>query len=312
MQNQYEVRHWYGFFLALTTAVMWGVLPVFLKLALQKMDPVTITWYRFMVAALFVFMVLLRQKKIPTVTHLGGKQAKWLFIASAGLIINYVFYLKGLDYLNPETAQVLIQLAPFLVMLGGIFLYKEKFSRLEWLGAFTLFSGMLLFFNNRLDELLTSVNRYSLGVLMIVFAAVTWAVYGLLQKQLLKSMNAKQLTLIMYTAGVVVLLPFSGLTAVFDMNTLQLLALLFCCANTIVGYGAFTEAMAVWHASKVSAVIALAPLVTIFSMSVAVKFWPQYFAQSDINTLAYVGAALVMLGSIMASMGKARPGVKAK
>ncbi|MBC3764588.1 DMT family transporter [Neptunicella marina] len=312
MQNQYEVRHWYGFFLALTTAIMWGVLPVFLKLALQKMDPVTITWYRFMVAALFVFLLLLRQNKLPSLAQLGGQQARWLFIASAGLIVNYVFYLKGLDYLNPETAQVLIQLAPFLVMLGGIFLYKEKFSRLEWLGAFILFSGMLLFFNNRLDELLTSVNRYSLGVLMIILAAVTWAVYGLLQKRLLKSMNAKQLTLIMYTAGVVVLLPFSTLFTVLEMNQLQFLALLFCCANTIIGYGAFTEAMAVWHASKVSAVIALAPLVTIFSMSLAVKFWPQYFAQSDINLLAYVGAGLVMLGSILASMGKARPGVKAK
>ncbi|WP_438865034.1 DMT family transporter [Neptunicella sp.] len=310
MQNNPEIRHWYGFFLALTTAVMWGVLPVFLKLSLQKMDPVTITWYRFAVAALFVLLVLWRKRALAGVFRLGKKNNLLLAVASIGLIINYVFYLQGLDYLNPETAQVLIQLAPFLVMIGGIYLYKEKFSRLEWVGAVLLFAGMLLFFNNRLDELLSSLNQYSLGVIMILLAAITWAVYGLLQKRLLRVTGAKQITLVMYLAGVLALLPFSSLGTVMELSRLQLWSLAFCCANTIVGYGAFTEAMSVWHASKVSAVIALAPIVTILSMALAVRIWPEYFAVSDINWLAYVGAGLVVCGSIMASMGKSRPGVK--
>ncbi|WP_416305097.1 DMT family transporter [Neptunicella sp. SCSIO 80796] len=310
MQSSSEVRHWYGFFLALTTAVMWGVLPVFLKLSLEKMDPVTITWYRFAVAAGFVLIVLWRNNALPRLSSLNKHHAGLLTIASIGLIINYVLYLKGLDYLNPETAQVLIQLAPFMVMLGGIYLYKEKFSRLEWLGAFLLFVGMLLFFNNRLDELLSSLNNYSLGVIMIVLAAITWAVYGLLQKRLLRQMGAKQITLVMYTAGVLALLPFSSLGTLTQLDSLQFWSLAFCCINTIVGYGAFTEAMFVWHASKVSAVIALAPLVTIASMSLALRIWPDHFVASDINWIAYVGAGLVVTGSILASAGKSRPGVK--
>ena len=47
-----------GLALTLTTAACWGVLPIALKLALQGMDPVTITWYRFTVAALVLGTIL--------------------------------------------------------------------------------------------------------------------------------------------------------------------------------------------------------------------------------------------------------------
>lgn len=300
------VRHWYGFFLSLLTAVMWGVLPVFLKLSLEGMDAVTITLYRFAVAALFVFLVLVKSNKLPRLGALKGRQWQLLALAAAGLIANYVLYLVGLDYLNPETAQVLIQLAPFLLMLGGIFLYKEKFRPLEWLGALVLFSGLLLFFNDRLPLLLGSLNQYSIGVIMLVLAAITWAIYGLLQKVLLRGMSAKQVTLMMYVAGSLALLPFSAPALVLELGPLQLAALLFCCANTIIAYGAFTEAMHCWHASKVSAVISTAPLFTIIAMHFAVSWLPEHFVASDINLLAYVGAAMVVCGSILASMSRAK------
>jgi hypothetical protein len=57
-----------------------------------------------------------------------------------------------------------------------------------------------------------------------------------------------------------VLLPFSNMTQLMDMQMIHVLALLFCCANTVVAYGAFTEALNIWQAAKVSAVLAMAPI----------------------------------------------------
>jgi len=42
-----------GLFLSLTTAILWGVLPIALKGLLQYMDVNTITWFRFLIAATF-------------------------------------------------------------------------------------------------------------------------------------------------------------------------------------------------------------------------------------------------------------------
>ncbi len=292
--------------MSLLTAFMWGILPVFLTLALEAMDAVSITFYRFLVAALFVFLVLLYSRKLPSLKSLS-KNTWWLLaIASAGLIGNYVLYLMGLDFLNPETAQVLIQLAPFLLMVGGILFYGESFRTLEWIGAGVLFSGLLVFFNDRIPLLLSSLGDYTLGVIMMFFAAITWALYGLLQKKLLRDMSAKQVTLIMYVAGCIVLLPFSVPQLVVTLDGLQLAALIFCCANTIIGYGAFTEAMHCWHASKVSAVISTAPLFTIGSMQLALAWLPEHFQPSDLNLWSYLGALMVVTGSILASVSRVK------
>nr|WP_277603580.1 DMT family transporter [Bowmanella dokdonensis] len=289
------------------TALLWGMLPVFLKLSLEAMDAISITWYRFTLAALVVGFMLYRSKALPPMRSISRSNNLLIASAAVGLIANYVLYLLGLDYLNPETAQVLIQLAPFLLMVGGILIYRERFNKLETLGAVILLAGLLLFFNDRLPVLFSSLGRYTQGVLLIIVAAVTWAGYALSQKVLLRALTARQLTLILYVAGTLVLLPFSDLGLIWGMSSLQLFALLFCCANTVVAYGAFTEALHIWHASKVSAVIALAPLFTFTSMELAVRIWPDHFAASDLDHWAYIGAGMVMLGSMLAAVGKAKP-----
>lgn len=294
---------WAGFFLSLLTALMWGVLPVSFVLLIGNMDTITITWYRFSSAALFVFLFLWYKGRLPPVHRFSKKTNGLLFLAAAMLSGNFVLYLSSLSYLNPESAQVLIQLAPFILLFGSIFFFGEKFGRLEWLGVVLLLLGFALFFNNRLDDIFSSVNDYSIGIIFMVLASLSWGVYGLLQKTLLNAMDSVQLTSLMYIGGTVLLLPFISPMTIFDLDALQLWALVFCSLNILVAYGAFTEALQVWEAAKVSAVITLAPLCTILSMEIVVRYWPQTFPDSELNMLAYVGAIIVVLGSMLAALG---------
>ncbi len=41
-----------GLLLTLVTALCWATLPIALKLVLEVLDPITLTWFRFLVAAL--------------------------------------------------------------------------------------------------------------------------------------------------------------------------------------------------------------------------------------------------------------------
>ncbi|VTR29823.1 Uncharacterized inner membrane transporter yhbE [Serratia fonticola] len=47
-----------GIFLAVTTAVCWGALPIAMKEVLEVMEPFTIVWYRFTIAAIGLGMIL--------------------------------------------------------------------------------------------------------------------------------------------------------------------------------------------------------------------------------------------------------------
>ena len=296
-------KPWVGFFLSLLTGLMWGLLPVSFVLLLGSMDTVTLTWYRFVVAAIVVLLFLWQQRKLPAVQKMDKKALLLVVLAGAFLSANFILYLSSLFYLNPESAQVLIQLAPFILMFGSLFFYGERFGKLEWSGVFILLGGFGLFFNDRLGEIFSPGNDYSIGIFLMVLASVSWGTYGLLQKMLLEKMDSVQLTSLMYLGGVFFLFPFSSPLSIVNLSIVQFWALAFCSLNLVVAYGAFTEALQLWDAAKVSAVITLAPLFTIISMKIAVVNWPDMFIDSELNGLAYLGAVIVVLGSMLAALG---------
>lgn len=291
-----------GFILALTTAILWGMLPIALKVLLVELTANTITWVRFLAAALFVSFVLINQRSLPTLRNIKGKTRVLLVIAIVGLLSNYILYLLGLHLLSAETAQVVIQLAPFLMMLGGIFIFRERLLLWQKIGAATLVLGLLLFFNDRLITLLTQVTHDSIGVLLVIIAAVTWAAYALAQKQLLMHFNSQQIMWFIYVAGALCFMPFIELSPMAELSTLQWGLLLFCCLNTIVAYGAFAEALEHWEASKVSAVLAITPLLTILFANLVSWLWPDAPIPQSLNGWSVFGAVLVVIGSAVTAL----------
>ena len=300
--HQVSGRALLGFSLALTTAVLWGVLPIVLKVLLDFLTASTLTGVRFLVAALLVGLWLQAQGQWPRLSLLSRQGILLLLIAIAGLLANYLMYMSGLNYLTAETGQLLIQLAPFLMMLGGVWLFKERLQLWQKVGALVLLIGLLLFFNERLVTLLTSVSEESWGLLLIIGAAVTWAAYALAQKQLLVHYSSQQIMVLIYCAGALVFMPLSDLQPLWHLSLWHWLFLLFCCLNTVVAYGAFAEALHHWEAYKVSAVLAITPLVTILVAKGLHALQPDWLSPEPLNGWAILGACLVVTGSMITAL----------
>lgn len=295
-------RWFLGLVLALVTAVLWGILPIKLKEVLKVMDPVTVTWYRLVVSGSLLFLYLAATRRLPTFRPLGRKGGWLVALAIGGLLGNYVLYLMGLRMLTPGTTQLVIQVAPILLLLGSLFVFKERFSLGQALGLLVLVSGFGLFFNQRLEELFTSLGSYTTGVLIVLGAAFVWTFYGLAQKQLLTVWNSMQVMMVIYLGCALLLTPWVSPLEALQLSPLQGWLLLACCLNTLVAYGAFAEALAHWEASRVSATLAITPLVTFASVAVAASLWPDHVHPEQINGLAYGGAVLVVLGSALTAL----------
>ncbi|MCS4308982.1 drug/metabolite transporter (DMT)-like permease [Rheinheimera pacifica] len=292
-----------GLLLALTTAVLWGILPIALKIVLDVLTANTITAIRFLAAAVIVGIWLGARGKLPKAALLLSPNiAKLMLIAIAGLLSNYIMYLSGLNYLSAETAQVVIQLAPFLMMIGGVFIFKERLLLWQKAGAVILVAGLLLFFNERLVQLVLQAGSETLGVLLVIAAAITWAAYALAQKQLLVHYTSKQIMYVLYAAGTIAFMPVSDFTPLLTMTGLHWLLLIFCCLNTVVAYGAFAEALHHWEASKVSAVLAITPLFTILFANIVGWLFPAYLVAQQLNLWSWVGATLVVVGSALTAL----------
>ncbi|NKB34930.1 MAG: EamA family transporter [Pseudomonadales bacterium] len=295
-------HHFLGFFLSLTTAALWGMLPVALKELLAGMDAWTVVWYRFLVAGLVLFFWLVIRKELPNVMAVSSRTRWFLLLASAGLCINYFTFANSLNYVNGETSEAVIQLTTLFLILGGVFFYKEPFVGIQKIGTFLIVIGLVLFFHDRMAEFTSFENTQTVGVFIVIISAIAWTVYALLQKQLLSSFSSPQILLLIYVFSSLALAPFVVPSTLLSLSQLQLGLLVFCCINTLVAYGCFAEALKLWDASKVSAVLALAPLFTIGSLRIIVYFNPDYAFSDRLSWLSIFGALLLVVGSILTAL----------
>lgn len=291
-----------GFTLSLTTAALWGLLPIALKVVLEGMDAYTIVWWRFAAAAAGLGVFLAWRGELPRVAGAGRAALLLLAVATLALIGNYVLYLVALDHATPSVTQVVIQLAPLLLLVGGVLVFHERFTRAQWLGFAVLIAGLLLFFNERLPELARPGEGLGLGVALTVVAAVSWAIYGLAQKKLHAHFSAQQVLWAIYVGAVALLLPASAPASIGNLDGLQLGMLVFCCANTLAAYGSFGEALYHWELSRVSAVLATAPLFTISAMWAVEHLGLGLVPAEGLNALSIAGALLVVAGSMTSAL----------
>ena len=290
-----------GLSLSLMVVFFWSTLPVALNISLKAIDAWTLTWLRFCVAAVITSMIIFYTGSWKGYKSLSIKNWLWLLFAGIMLISNYVGFIIGLDKTTPANAQVLIQLAPLLMILGGVFVYKETFRFKQKLGAFLLVSGLLIFFNDQIGTILKA--EYTSGVLTLIFAAITWAIYALIQKKLHDVLSPQAILTMIYIMASIILLPFFEPTSFANINQQQWIAIAYASLNTVGAYAAFAQALKFWQASRVGMVIAMVPVFTLLFINLMSQLLPDLVQPEQIHTLGLIGIILIVSGSVIASIG---------
>jgi drug/metabolite transporter (DMT)-like permease len=283
---------------------LWGILPIALRVTLQVLDVYTIIWFRFLVSFIILFVYLGIRGKLPKLEQLHSASWKLLAIATLFLGMNYFFFMQGLALTSPANAEVLIQLSTLLLGFGGLVIFKERYRIYQWIGVSVMTCGYLLFFREQLTNLITAHSTYILGSVLIVLGATVWAIYALAQKQLLQYLSSPSIMLMIYGGCALLFTPLARVKSLFILDIFHLGMLVFCALNTLIAYGAFAESLEHWEASRVSAVIALAPIVTLILVAVVSVIAPNWIPPEHFSFIAILGAALVVVGSVAIALGK--------
>jgi drug/metabolite transporter (DMT)-like permease len=295
-----------GIALAFCTALLWGMGPIALKAVLRELDPYTISWYRFAFSAAILSLIVVPRRRRLSTGKLGRGTVVLLLVALAALSGNYIFFMLGLSNVTPGAAAVVIQTAPMFLLLGGVVVFKESYSGRQFLGLMLVIAGLTLFFNQRFDELLSGLGQYTWGVLLVLLAGLLWATYALAQKQLLRALPSEAIMLVVYAGGVLILLPLSRPGDVSGLSALSVGLLIFCGLNTLIAYGTFSESLNHIEASRVSTVLATIPLMTLGMMKGVEEFAPGFLDPEPLNSVAVIGAVLVVVGSMLSSLSRAQ------
>jgi len=302
--HQVSGKRRYGVLLALATSLFWGVLPVVLRVLLEGIDAFTIVWYRFVGASLLLGPYIFRRYGFSPVFRIKGTVLLLTAVTVVGLGGNYVTYALGVEYMSPSMAVVMIQVAPMMLLLGGLIIFRERFSLFQWAGLGVLLAGLVLFFHRRVGEILSGVNHISLGIAVVLLSALVWTAYALAQKQLLRYYPSELVMFRLYLGGIVLLFPVSHPERIFDLDAVRLGLLAFTPINTVIAYGCFSEALDHLEASRVSLVIAVVPLVTLAAAAAGAALFPRYLTPEVLDPLGLLGACLVVGGSMLGSFAR--------
>jgi drug/metabolite transporter (DMT)-like permease len=300
--HQVSGRSRLGLALSLVTVFLWGFLAIALKIVLQELDPFTATWFRFTIAGLLLGTYLTIRQKLPSWQNLQKVSIPIFFTAVVGLSLNYILFLIGVGKTSPTNAQVLTQIAPVLMGIASLIIFKEKYNYRQWGGVALLIFGLVLFSHEQVRSLISSFDSYMWGNILLILGAIAWVFYGLAQKQLLRDLPSSSVMLGIYLCSSVLFMPLSDPAKLLTLSGSHFAILIFCGLNTLVAYGAFAAALEHWEASKVSAIITLAPLVTLVASVILPSFMAQLLPPSPLSWWGYVGAIAVVSGSLTISL----------
>jgi len=293
MGSAYFLR---GILLSLVTALLWGVLPIFLKITLQGFHAGTISWFRFVFAFLLLAGILQWKEHKPLDIL---RKPPWMgIVGGACLSANYYWVTVAVDLSGPSNMAVLIQTASIFLVLVGVFVFHEHLTLRQVLGMFVAGVGLFLFFHDQQSRILET-GDYFYANFLIVLAALVWVGYMVSQKFLSRQYGAQSLNLLVYAVATLTLIggvewadfTHAGLTA--------WLSLIFSGFNTLLAYGTLAEAVKYIPLALISVIISLNPLITLWGMKILPQIGFAGLQADPVGSLGYFGGAVAVTGVVL-------------
>lgn len=280
--------------------MIWGLQQVVLKLAAADISPMMQIAIRSGLSAILVYPLIQRQKG----TTLWSKQylfpGMWVaFLFSA----EFFLVAEALRYTSASHTVVLLYTAPIFVALGLHWkLPAERLSRLQWLGIFIAFLGIVVTFLGREEVHSTAtqamISKTLFGDFLALLAGLLWALTTIsLRLTQLSDAHPTQTLFYQLVGGCVLLLPLAFLMGQAEIHWtgLAIGSLIFhTIVVSFISFMLWFWLLRNYLANRLGVFSFLTP---IFGMLFGVLFLNE---QIELNFL--FGAAMVMLGVMIVSL----------
>lgn len=186
------------------TVLFWASSFPGIEVALTGYDPVAMTTLRYAVSSVLLLPVaVVRRLRRP-----GWRDgARMLLLGLLGIVVYHLLVSYGQQTVSAGAAGVLSNTSPIFTALLGALFFAERLRPAGWAGIALAFFGASLIGMADGGSL-----KIDTGAVLVLLAALTWAVYFAAQKALLGRYGALELMTWVIWAGALLMLPFAPTT----------------------------------------------------------------------------------------------------
>lgn len=210
-----------GILSLLAAAFVWSWPNVIIRMLRTDFDVFTQSFFKYVAASVFLFtvgLIFTRRKIIDAASNL-----KMLLIPAMILAANQIFFTAGVCMTSAVISSLMGRLnVIFTLALSCIFYADERRvvgNKNFLLGAFLAIAGVM---GVILGRETTAADGFNLGVVFVVMAALSWSIYAIYIKKLVRSIDPLAITAFVSLLSTFFFLPvvliFGDIHRIFDVS----------------------------------------------------------------------------------------------
>lgn len=279
-------------------ALIWALNFSIIKASLSEVDPYSFNSARFILATLLVWAIVFWNKAWFTIP-----KRDWLPLIVIGLVGNLLYqwlFIVGINLTLSANAAVMLGTIPIWIAIFSHFFSDEQMSALKFLGVSLAFAGVAAIIIGG-DNAISFASDTFTGDILIILAAVTWAIYTIRSKNFLQRYSPLQFSAIMTLIGAVSLTIISFFVAE-STNWNEVSAPAF---GAIIYSGALSIGLAylIWN----NGIIKVGPVKTsVYQNLVPVLglLFGVILLNESLTSLQYIGSAITVSGVVITRKSK--------
>jgi len=270
------------YLLMVLTCIFWAGAFVAGKLSAQEFPAVSLTFFRFLIALPFIFLILIRLQ--PSAWKPTRKQ--WpplILLGIAGTFFYHILFFSSLKYTSAINSSLIGSSLPMVTTFISVLFFQEKMSLVRLAGVLLAFSGVILTITNGDRQVLANLS-FNTGDLIMFLAICCWALYMALSRKFMQDYRLSPIMLTAYTFLVctlasAVFVPWEGPAAYLPGTTLKgwLAVIYMAIFPSVLGYLIQSMAVEKIGAARTSIFVNLVPVFTIILAMVILGEEPGLF-----------------------------------
>ncbi|MBQ9071345.1 MAG: EamA family transporter [Clostridia bacterium] len=274
----------------ITSMTVFGTVGIFSKYI--PLPSGVIAFARAFIGTLFLAVFLLVRKRKPDCEKIK-KNLKYLIPSGIALGANWILFFLACKTTTVPTATLSYYLAPTILVILSVFIFKEKLSSKQIISVSVALFGMVLASGVIGDAEGVSI----IGIICGICAALLYAVVVIFNK-LMRDIDPVDKTLVQFVISSVALLPYILLAEnaiALELEVSYIVyALIIGIIHTGAAYVLYFGSVAKLKSSTVAIYSYIDPIISILVSTV--------FFEEPISLLAIVGAALILGASFFSEV----------